>query len=136
MSAGDSEPALTPAELATLRAVMDRIVPADHDPGATGFGAEAYVTRMLAGDARGSLVAIRDGLAALRPNFVSLTPAEQDATRQDYRRGVVRRTRPADFGGRLRRSRQRRQQGRGELGDGRLRPRPARGAERSAEGRA
>ena len=80
MSAGDSEPALTPAELATLRAVMDRIVPADHDPGATGFGAEAYVTRMLARDAAPATLLIRDGLAALGPDFVSLTPAEQDAT--------------------------------------------------------
>jgi choline dehydrogenase-like flavoprotein len=79
---------LTPAiDSALLRAVLDRIVPADRDPSATGFGADAYVLeRLLSGEVQGAAMSIV-GLEALDEEtrrrhgkaFSHLTPAEQDA---------------------------------------------------------
>ncbi len=37
----------TPAERATLEALVDRIFPADHDPGALALGAVSYIERLL-----------------------------------------------------------------------------------------
>jgi choline dehydrogenase-like flavoprotein len=78
---------MTPAiDTALLRAVLDRIVPADRDPAATGFGADVYVLeRLLSGEVQGAAMSIV-GLGALEEEtrrrhgkaFVQLTPDEQD----------------------------------------------------------
>ncbi|HZY69137.1 MAG TPA: gluconate 2-dehydrogenase subunit 3 family protein, partial [Devosia sp.] len=70
---------LSPGEQALLRAVIDRIYPADADPSATGFGADGYILPMLEGDAKAIRELIRYGLAELaRAEFLQLSPAEQD----------------------------------------------------------
>ena len=78
---------MTPTiDRALLRAVLDRIVPADRDPSATGFGADDYVLeRLLSGEVQGAAMSIV-GLAALDEEsqrrhgkaFTELTVAEQD----------------------------------------------------------
>lgn len=57
---------MTPAiDMALLRAVLDRIVPADRHPSATGFGADAYVReRLLSHEVQGAAMSIV-GLDAL-----------------------------------------------------------------------
>ncbi|HVY51620.1 MAG TPA: GMC family oxidoreductase, partial [Devosia sp.] len=52
-----------PAEL--LRAVVDRLIPADADPGALDLGTQDYVMRQLDGEARGHAQSIAAGLADL-----------------------------------------------------------------------
>lgn len=58
---------------------MDRIVPADQDPSATGLGADAFLLRLLR--LKPELVAVyRQGLDALDgAGFAEMSPAEQDA---------------------------------------------------------
>ncbi len=77
-----------PAELAgdLLRAAIDRIIPADADPGALDLGTQNYVRAQLAGDAKGHAGAIAAGLAELEQaaqsrfgsGFASLAGAERD----------------------------------------------------------
>ena len=70
---------------ALLRAVIDRILPADDDPAASGFGADAYVARRLAEDAALATI-IREGLSRLERHvltgnggpFAGLPAARQD----------------------------------------------------------
>lgn len=70
---------LTPNEQALLRAVIDRIYPADNFPSATGFGADAYILEMLHGDARAVRELVRYGLAELnRARFLDKTASGQD----------------------------------------------------------
>ncbi|HWA18658.1 MAG TPA: GMC family oxidoreductase [Devosia sp.] len=79
---------MTPAiDMALLRAVLDRIVPGDRDPSATGFGADAYVLeRLLSGEVQGAAMSLV-GLGALDEEsrrrhgrlFAELPPGEQDA---------------------------------------------------------
>lgn len=62
---------------ALLDAVVDRIVPADADPGALDLGTDAYVAARVAADpALAELV--ETGLAAL-PGFLALDAAGRDA---------------------------------------------------------
>ena len=62
---------LTAAEQALLRAVIDRIYPADTHPSASGFGADNYILPMLDGDAKAVREMIRYGLAELaRGGFI------------------------------------------------------------------
>lgn len=80
---------LTPAEQATLAAVLDRLIPADETgPGACEAGVQRYVEGALAGPYAASLPAYREGLASLdaaaaarRPGtgFGDLPAGEQDA---------------------------------------------------------
>ena len=70
---------LTPNEQALLRAVIDRIYPGDDFPSATGFGADAYILKMLNGDAKPVREMIRYGLAELgRAGLLDKTTPEQD----------------------------------------------------------
>jgi choline dehydrogenase-like flavoprotein len=70
---------LTSNEQALLRAVIDRIYPADAHPSATGFGAEGYILPMLEGDAKPIREMIRYGLAELaRAGFLGKSALEQD----------------------------------------------------------
>jgi gluconate 2-dehydrogenase gamma chain len=56
---------LSAPERAVLRAVVERILPRDEDPGALDAGAEEYLERQLDGDLQASREMIRAGLAAL-----------------------------------------------------------------------
>ena len=70
---------LSQHEQALLGAVIDRIVPADEFPSATGFAADRYVTRMLDGDAKSSAALLRFGLAELdRQGFLTADDADRD----------------------------------------------------------
>jgi choline dehydrogenase-like flavoprotein len=70
---------LSEHEQALLRAVVDRIVPADDFPSATGFGADIYILSMLDGDARHLGELIRYGLVELdRAGFLYRPADEQD----------------------------------------------------------
>lgn len=79
--------ALTPQQDAVLRAVMNRIVPADEFPSAWEAGAGGYVLRVLAGDLNDKLDAVVTGLDSLEAEslsthtvgFAALDAAQQDA---------------------------------------------------------
>ncbi|MEO5808440.1 GMC family oxidoreductase [Devosia sp.] len=61
-----------------LRAVIDRIVPADQDHSATGFGALTYLARHFAEDPADAAL-VRAGLAQLPFAFADLAEGQQDA---------------------------------------------------------
>ena len=66
-------------EQALLRAVIDRLMPADDFPSATGFGADNFILKILDGDAEHLHEPIRYGLGELdRLGFLALDPNEQD----------------------------------------------------------
>lgn len=71
-----------PLTRATLRAILDRIIPQDEDPGATDLGVDDYVLAQLAGDARTEAESIRAGVKAVllasARRFPSLGPMGQD----------------------------------------------------------
>src|SRR3569623_2559249 len=70
---------LSPHEQALLRAVIDRILPADEFPSATGFGADRYLLQMLDGDATAVAELVRYGLMELdRQGYLAAEPAAQD----------------------------------------------------------
>jgi hypothetical protein len=70
-----------------LLAVIDRIIPADQDPGALDLGADRYVVQQLAGEAMEFAQDILAGLDAIDlaahlcfgSAFKSLAPADKDA---------------------------------------------------------
>jgi hypothetical protein len=74
-----------------LRAVIDRIIPADQDPGALDLGADRYVFAQLAGEASEFLEDILAGLEALElaaglrsgATFEALPPQQKDAVLAD-----------------------------------------------------
>lgn len=88
----------TPQERAVLRAVVDRILPADGDPGAWDAGAEEYLGRQLDGDLLAMRAIVQGGLAALDAEartrsgagFEALAPEAQDALLRDVESGGVR----------------------------------------------
>lgn len=79
---------LTPPQLATLRAVLDRLIPADEFPGALAAGTEHYVVRQWAGGGSAEAADLVRGLIQLDATssaqhagapFVALRLAHQDA---------------------------------------------------------
>jgi hypothetical protein len=76
---------LSEAELTTLRAVVDRIFPADeYGPSATACGVDVYIQNSLAGWLGATLPLYNAGLAALDAaagsgGFAGLAEADQDA---------------------------------------------------------
>lgn len=76
--------ALTDAELTTLKAVLDRVIPADDlGPGANEMGVFVYIDRALSGRYAGQLSLYQDGLAALDAaagsgGFSGLSTDQQD----------------------------------------------------------
>lgn len=62
---------------ALLDAVIDRIIPADADPGALDLGTPNYVRNHL-GQAAADAQLIRDGLATLGDRFLALDAAGRD----------------------------------------------------------
>lgn len=85
---------LSPAELETLRAAIDRIVPRDEFAGATDAGVDHYITRQLAGDCAAELPLVSAGLAGIEAesrsrhtvSFTQLTAIAQDALLADLER--------------------------------------------------
>ncbi len=77
---------LTKPQTATLRALIDRIIPADDDPGGWEAGVGDYLDRQFAGDLSHLLDLYRAGLDALEleahttagRGFAELAPAAQD----------------------------------------------------------
>jgi len=78
---GRSSPWLffTVEEAATVRAISDRIVPPDRDPGAAAADVVNYIDRQLAGPLKRFRRAYREGLERFGTRFASLSLAEQDA---------------------------------------------------------
>ena len=98
----------TPQEQIALRAVVDRLLPPDQDPGAWDAGAEEYLARQLDGDLHQMRESVTSGLAALDAEarvrwgsvFASLTADAQDDLLHDIEKGAVRAawpTAPAAF---------------------------------------
>lgn len=86
--AGEASPVamnvLTDAELTTLRAAIDRIIPADDlGPGAVESGVDTYIERALGSFAANTLPLYQSGLAALDSTAGSGGFAALDATAQD-----------------------------------------------------
>ena len=76
----DPHPAMTPhaftdAERTLLRALIDRIVPEDGDPGALALGADRYVFAQLEGPLVADRALIAAGLAALPGDFIATDDA-------------------------------------------------------------
>jgi Gluconate 2-dehydrogenase subunit 3 len=82
---------------ALLRAVIDRIIPPDHFPGAWDAGAGAYILGQLAGQLYEQAPAMKTGFAALDAEarlafgraFVALAEVEQDLLLAAVERGDV-----------------------------------------------
>lgn len=87
----------SPSQLAALRALLDRLIPADDFPGALAAGTDGYVLHQLAGDCAAEAPPLRLGLtqldleAAARhgATFRELEPAEQDAMLREIEAGRV-----------------------------------------------
>ena len=89
---GDALVSLTPAEAATLRAIVARIIPADENgPGALEARADRFIDRGLAGALKNQRAAYTAGLAAVDAYaqsskgsaFAKLSPGDQDAVLTD-----------------------------------------------------
>ncbi len=96
----DPTPARAPLserQLATLRALIDRLIPPDDVPGGWEAGAGEYLLRQLAGDLRPILSVYQAGLDALdaearasgAAGFAELPPARQDELLGAVERGAV-----------------------------------------------
>jgi hypothetical protein len=78
---------MSPAQLATLIAAMDRFIPADDFPSASGSDVDVYVRRLLATDLRHRATEFATGLdridavtrSSRGKSLVDLTTTEQDA---------------------------------------------------------
>lgn len=81
-----------------LRALLDRLIPADDFPGAWEAGCGVYITRLLATDRIAQADEVAAGLLALDGEarsihdrgFADLDPAQQDAVIAAAERGEVR----------------------------------------------
>jgi hypothetical protein len=84
--------------VATLTAVLDTLIPADDDPGATQAGVLQYVAGLLVSDASGLLTRYRAGLDAIEAEaeacfghgFWTLTAEQQHALLQAMERSETR----------------------------------------------
>jgi len=70
---------------------MDRLLPADEDPGATGLGCDLFLLKLLEGDGAEFLECYRAGLDALEAEnaFSSLGAHEQDEVLAKLEEGVT-----------------------------------------------
>jgi len=88
---------LSPAQLKTLRSLMDRIIPPDEDLGAWDAGVGDYLARQFNRDLRDYLIIYRLGLEALeaealssaQAGFAALSATEQDALLRRIEAGDV-----------------------------------------------
>jgi hypothetical protein len=65
------------SSLALLRAVIDRIIPADDAPGALALGSDRFVVARLAED-ESDRALVEAGLGLLAPDFLAAPPDRQD----------------------------------------------------------
>ncbi|OYU99417.1 MAG: hypothetical protein CFE26_25705, partial [Verrucomicrobiales bacterium VVV1] len=78
---------LTSAQLAALRALLDRLIPSDDFPGALAAGTDNFIVALLAGDCAAEAPALALGLTQLDAeatglhgqSFASLSTTAQDA---------------------------------------------------------
>jgi gluconate 2-dehydrogenase gamma chain len=95
---------LTARQQATLRALVDRIIPPDDFPGGWAAGVGEFLARQLAGDLRALLDTYRAGLdaldaeaqAAAGAGFAELAPGAQDALLRQVEAGAVASAWPID----------------------------------------
>ena len=95
---------LTESQRATLRALVDRLIPADEFPGGWDAGVGDYLDRQFAGDLSESVDLYRSGLDALEVEaratagvgFVALAPAAQDDLLRQVEAGDVATDWPVD----------------------------------------
>lgn len=88
---------LSERQLATLRALFDRLIPPDDFPGGWDAGAGDYLLRLLAGDLRPIVSVYQAGLDALdaearaagADGFAELLPERQDDLLRAVERGAV-----------------------------------------------
>jgi hypothetical protein len=88
---------LTESQRATLRALIDRLIPADDFPGGWDAGVGDYLDRQFAGDLSDLLDVYRAGLDALEVearatagvSFAALAPAAQDELLRRVESGEV-----------------------------------------------
>jgi hypothetical protein len=79
---------LTPPQLIALRALLDRLIPADDFPGALAAGTDSFIVNLLEGDCAAEAPSLAAGLtqldaeaAALHGSdraFADLSPSDQD----------------------------------------------------------
>lgn len=75
-------------QLQTLRAMIDRLIPADDFPGALAAGTDNYVLHQLDHDAKDDRSMIEAGLAALAElSFATLDADRQDAILRQFESG-------------------------------------------------
>jgi hypothetical protein len=87
-----------------LRALLDRLIPPDDDPGAWEAGVGDYLARQFAGDLRDFVLIYQVALDALdaeaqaggAPGFAELPPAAQDALLRRVEAGQVAAAWPID----------------------------------------
>ena len=93
-----AETALTPAQLRTLEAFVERLIPRDElGPSAAEAGAQVYIDRALAGPNAGEKQTFVDGLAAMDAfarssqggAFADLPPEKRDAVIAAMERGAA-----------------------------------------------
>ena len=88
---------LTESQERTLKAALDRLIPADDYPGAWEAGVGDYITRQLEGDSHHLLTSYRLGLDAMDAeavtaygqHFADLYTARQEALIANLERGVT-----------------------------------------------
>ena len=95
-TAQTAETALTPTQMKTLEAFIERLIPRDElGPSATEAGAQIYIDRTLAGPNAGEKQSFLDGLAAMDAfakssqgaAFADLPPEKRDAVITAMERG-------------------------------------------------
>jgi gluconate 2-dehydrogenase gamma chain len=94
----DAESRLTPDQLAALRSLLARLIPADDFAGALGAGVDGYILGQLGGDCAAEAAALGAGLTALDretavrhgqgASFSKLGPGERDALVRDLESGT------------------------------------------------
>jgi len=95
---------LSPSQLTTLHALMDRIIPPDDYPGAWDAGVGDYLARQFERDLRDCLELYRAGLDALEAeaqasagaSLSALPPTQQDALLKRVEAGQVAHAWPVD----------------------------------------
>lgn len=102
---------LSPPQLTALRALLDRLIPADDFPGAVEAGTEYYILRQLAGDCAAEAPALAQGLSQLdaevaahhgsggAKTFAALAMEQQDALLHELEAGKTATVWPAGIGG-------------------------------------
>lgn len=88
---------LTPPQLAALRALLDRLIPADDFPGALAAGTDNFIVALLAGDCAAEAPALALGLTQLDAEAAALhgqTFATLPSTAQDALLTALEQNRP------------------------------------------